>query len=73
MSKLIKFEEIHANVAGIDIGSREIYVSIDGESVVKFQTFTSDYLLCCKYLKEHKISSVAMEATGVYWDRKSVV
>ena len=67
MANLIKFEEIHTNVAGIDIGSREIYVSIDGETVVKFQTFTSEYLLCCKYLKEHKIVSVAMEATGVYW------
>jgi len=67
MAKVINFEEIHANVAGIDIGSREIFVSIDGEQVVTFKTFTSDYRLCCKYLKEHAIKSVAMEATGVYW------
>ncbi|WP_163308190.1 IS110 family transposase [Dysgonomonas sp. 521] len=67
MSKVIKFEEIHANGAGIDIGSREIYVSLDGLQVVKFKTFTSDYHLCCQYLKDNGISSVAMEATGVYW------
>jgi len=67
MEKAVKFEEIHANGAGIDIGSREIFVSIDGEQVVKFGTFTSDYHSCCRYLKEHGIESVAMEATGVYW------
>ena len=67
MEKAVKFEEIHANGAGIDIGSREIFVSIDGEQVVKFGTFTSDYHLCCKYLKENGIASAAMEATGVYW------
>jgi transposase len=67
MAKVINFEEINANGAGIDIGSREIFVSIDGEQVVKFKTFTSDYHLCCKYLRESGIVSVAMEATGVYW------
>ena len=67
MKKVIGFEEIHADGAGIDIGSKEIYVSIDGEQVVKFQTFTADYYTCCRYLKENGIRSVAMEATGVYW------
>jgi len=67
MTKVIKFDEIHANGAGIDIGSREIFVSIDGEQVVKFGTFTSDYRSCCQYLKENGITSAAMEATGVYW------
>jgi transposase len=67
MAKVIQFEEIHANGAGIDIGSRGVFVSIDGEQVVNFKTFTSDYQLCCKYLKDNGIDSVAMEATGVYW------
>jgi len=67
MAKVVNFEEIHSNCAGIDIGSREIFVSIDGEQVVTFKTFTSDYHLCCQYLKEKGITSVAMEATGVYW------
>jgi transposase len=67
MGKEVKFEKIHVNGAGIDIGSKEIFVSIDGEQVVKFGTFTSDYHLCCKYLKDNGIESAAMEATGVYW------
>jgi transposase len=67
MDKEVKFEKVNANGAGIDIGSREIFVSTDGEQVVKFGTFTSDYHACCRYLKEHGIESAAMEATGVYW------
>ena len=42
-------------------------VSIDGEQVVNFETFTADYHRCCRYLKENGITSVAMESTGVYW------
>lgn len=67
MANVINFEKVHSDVGGIDIGSREIYVSIDGVQVVKFKTFTSDYHLCCRYLKANGMRSVAMEATGVYW------
>lgn len=67
MAKVVKFSQIHSNGAGIDIGSREIFVSIDGCSAVHFDTFTSGYHSCCHYLVEHGISRVAMEATGVYW------
>lgn len=65
--QVIEFEIVNLHGAGIDIGSREIYVSIDGILVVKFGTFTEDYHRCCNYLKEAGITSVAMEATGVYW------
>jgi transposase len=67
MAKVVQFEEIHAKGAGIDIGSRGVFVSIDGEQVVSFKTFTADYRLCCEYLKDNGIVSAAMEATGVYW------
>jgi predicted amino acid dehydrogenase len=91
MAKAINFEEIHAKAAGIDIGSKGIFVStvgerrlvsgaepsrtIDGEQVVTFKTFTADYHLCGKYLKENGIQSAAMDgsttltnrSTGVYW------
>ncbi|GHV52258.1 IS110 family transposase [Bacteroidia bacterium] len=63
----IEFAVVHPHGAGIDIGSRGIFVSIDGEQVDVFNTFTSGYLACCRYLKENGIVSVAMEATGVYW------
>ena len=49
MVKVVEFEQIHSNVGGIDIGSREIYVCIGGSEVVKFGTFTVDYHACCKY------------------------
>lgn len=67
MSKTIKFEQIHSHGAGIDVGAKHIFVSIDGEQVVNFQTFTEDYHRCCRYLKDNGITSVAMESTGVYW------
>jgi transposase len=67
MEELIQFEQIHAHGAGIDVGAREIFVSIDGKQVVSFKTFTEDYHRCCHYLKENGITEVAMESTGVYW------
>ena len=67
MAKTVNFKVANSCGAGIDIGSREIFVSIDGEQVVTFKTFTCDYHSCCKYLKDNGIVSVAMEATGVYW------
>lgn len=67
MAKVVNFSQIHSNGAGIDIGSRSIFVSIDGHSAVNFETFTCGYHACCQYLVAHNISRVAMEATGVYW------
>jgi transposase len=67
MAKEAVFETVHENVAGIDIGAAEIYVSPDGKEVSVFETFTSGYHACVKYLKGKGIKMVAMEATGVYW------
>lgn len=52
---------------GIDIGSDSIFIGIEEKEVASFGTFTDDYLKAIAYLKEHNITSVAMEATGVYW------
>lgn len=67
MKKVTTFETIHEHAAGIDIGASEIYVSVDGNEVVSFPTFTEDYYRCVEYLQENNIKEVAMEATGVYW------
>lgn len=67
MAKVVKFFQVHGKGAGIDIGTRQIFVSVDGTSAVNFQTYTADYEACCKYLLENGITEVAMEATGVYW------
>jgi transposase len=61
------FETVNPLSAGIDIGSEKIFVSVDGATVVHFETFTSDYHRCIQYLQDHQVKRVAMEATGVYW------
>lgn len=60
-------EKLHEHAAGIDIGSRKIYLGLEGKDVVSFETFTSDFIKASDYLKEKNIKTVAMEATGVYW------
>lgn len=60
-------KKIHRNAAGIDIGSRKVFVAIEGKEVVSFETFTSDFMRLSAYLKENHVGTVAMEATGVYW------
>jgi len=59
--------KINPNSAGIDIGSEYIFIGIEDKNVVCFPTFTHSYLKAIEYLKENKITTVAMEATGVYW------
>lgn len=55
------------NSAGIDIGSNKVFVGLEGGQVHSFQTFTSDFNLLVNLLIEKGVSTVAMEATGVYW------
>ena len=60
-------ERLREKAAGIDIGSRKVFVSIDGDEVRSFFTFTEDFENLREYLVEHGIETVAMESTGVYW------
>lgn len=60
-------EKIRTNVAGIDIGAKKVFTAIEGQPVVSHFTFTEDFMLLRDYLLKHKIETVAMEATGVYW------
>lgn len=60
------------NVAGIDIGSREMYVcgppQEDGRREIRaFATTTQQIQACVGWLKQQRVQSVAMESTGVYW------
>jgi len=61
-------EKIRENAAGIDIGAKKVFVSIEGQEVKYFFTFTEDFEKLRDYLHVHKIETVAMEATGVYWN-----
>jgi transposase len=63
---------IQPNVAGIDIGSREMYVCGPAQSdgtreMCTFATTTREIQACVAWLKQQKVQSVAMESTGVYW------
>ena len=58
---------IRENAAGIDIGAKKVFVYFEGKEVKSFFTFTEDFEAVAHYLSDHKIESVAMEATGVYW------
>src|SRR5262245_5152205 len=65
------WEAIHHRAAGIDIGSREHFVCVPAgvaeANVRRFGTFTADLEGLADWLKSSGITSVAMEATGVYW------
>lgn len=64
-------ERINPNVAGIDCGSAEHFVAVppdrDVTPVQSFRTFTNDLLRLADWLTAGRVTSVAMEATGVYW------
>ena len=61
-------EKIRENAAGIDIGAKKVFVAIEGQEVRYFFTFTEDFEKLRDYLLGYKIKTVAMEATGVYWN-----
>jgi len=64
-------ERINPNAAGIDCGSAEHFVAVpsdrDATPVRSFRTFTTDLHRLADWLAACRVTSVAMEATGVYW------
>jgi transposase len=65
------WEAINPHAAGVDIGAREHWACVPAKSsptpVRKFGTFTADLEAMAKWFKECGVTTVAMEATGVYW------
>ena len=64
-----KMPVLNAQAAGIDVGSREHYVAVGQgkEHVKKFGVYTKDLLELCQWLRNHGITTVALESTGNYW------
>jgi transposase len=62
---------LHPDAAGIDIGATHLFAALPPgraeETVRVFETFTADLYELAAWLKEHRITTVAMESTGVYW------
>src|SRR5205823_5794195 len=69
--KLESLKQINPNAAGVDVGASELYVCVpedrDPRPVRVFQTFTSDLHEIAAWLKRCRVTSVAMESTGIYW------
>jgi len=64
-------DRLNPDVAGIDCGAAEHFVAVppdrDPTPVRSFATFTPDLLRLAEWLIACRVTSVAMEATGVYW------
>lgn len=67
-------ETLHLHAAGIDVGSAENFVCVPahsvktGEATVRsFGVFTEQQEAVVDWLKACRITTVAMEATGIYW------
>lgn len=62
---------INTNAAGIDIGAKEHYVAVaperDEQPVRRFSAFTQDLHKLAQWLQQCRVTTVAMESTGVYW------
>lgn len=69
--KVRMLREVHPHAAAIDIGSTSHFVaippSLGTNPVREFGCFTPDLIQMCSWLKENGATTVALEATGVYW------
>ena len=62
---------VNPHAAGIDIGAREHWACVPADAasnpVRKFGTFTADLEALADWFQACGVTTVAMEATGVYW------
>lgn len=62
---------VNPHAAGIDVGSASHWVAVDPSlterPVREFAAYTGDLHAMADWLIEHGVTTVAMEATGVYW------
>jgi len=73
--EVVLFEVITSRVGGLDVHKKQVTCAIrspgpDGErlEVVKqFSTFNRDLHIMAAWLKEHGVTDIGMEATGIYW------
>jgi transposase len=64
---------LHPHAAGIDIGSRSHWVCVGFTSeapsclIREFPAHTDGLKAIAAFLREHQVTTVAMESTGIYW------
>lgn len=66
----------HPDAAGIDIGATEFYAAVGREkadaageerNVRRFSSFNTGIAEAVRWLRSHRIETIAMESTGNYW------
>jgi len=72
VKKITQFEIIRHQVAGVDVSDNAgmiVAYPLNGHEIAieEFECYTCDLRRLSSRLKEYRIESVAMEATGVYW------
>ncbi len=71
VKKISQLTVLNHSTAGIDVSDTEMMVAFPNSpqqlEVRSFECFTQDLHSIVNCLKEHRITSVAMESTGVYW------
>jgi len=67
--KKMSLEVVNPNAAGIDIGSKSHWVAVgqNAQDVKEFGVYSEDQQALCKWLEKHKVTTIAMESTGTYW------
>src|SRR6516162_7914834 len=64
---------LHPHAAGIDIGSRSHWVCVGFTSeapsclIREFPAHTAGLKAIAAFLREHQVTTIAMESTGIYW------
>ena len=58
---------LHPHAAGIDAGSTRFFVATPDGAVSSFESHTADLYRLRDHLQTKGVTTVAMEATGVYW------
>lgn len=62
---------INPNAAGIDVASEQMWGCVPADRaetpVRKFGAFTCDLYAIAEWLTTCRVTSVAMESTGIYW------
>lgn len=65
---------VHERCAGLDVHKKNVYgcvIVVEGngkkQELRSFGTMTADLLRLVEWLREHGVTHVAMEATGVFW------
>lgn len=69
MKKTEEMQIINPHAGGIDVGSKSHFVAVgqNVDALKEFGVYSSDHEKIISYLKDNKITTVAMESTGSYW------